>query len=426
MFKFCSPISSKKRFIPFREINSDFCFSLYERVSDLPAKQWDSIIQQKTIFLERDYLNLIENIEQSKMGCRYVMVYYKKKICGILYFQIIDFEATVLGNLIEGQLNELKSKRIALFEKYINLIKKDIFLRLFTCGNNIVSGENGILFNKKITEETANEISLKIIDLVSKEEKIDTTFSAILIKDFRRELRPKKLFERENYKDIFVDPNLVVILPDNIVCLNDYINLFSKKYRNRAKSILNSCNDVEIKYLTNEEIKVYEIQLYQLYEEIFEKAKFKLIKLPVHYFSSVKNIFKEKFQVKVFMIQNKIIAFGSYFFMPDNSVEAHYIGFKYSLNKQYNLYQNLLYSVINEAILKKQKKINLGRTASEIKTTVGAKVENLICYVKPRNTISKLIINPFIEFLQPEEWIPRNPFKKSKENLELIRDKVIL
>ena len=107
--------------------------------------------------------------------------------------------------------------------------------------------------------------------------------------------------------------------------------------------------------------------------------------------------------------------------MPDGSLEAHYIGFDYEMNNRFNLYQNILYSMINEAIIHKQTVVNLGRTAAEIKTTVGAKAENLICYIKPQNTISKLIQKPFISFLQPAEWIPRNPFKEENLVIEKLK-----
>lgn len=84
----------------------------------------------------------------------------------------------------------------------------------------------------------------------------------------------------------------------------------------------------------------------------------------------------------------------------------------YELNKELELYQNILYHFIEVAILKNKKTVNLGRTAGEIKSTVGAKVQELTCYVKPQNTVSKVILRPFISFLQPGEWIPRNPFKE--------------
>ena len=69
-------------------------------------------------------------------------------------------------------------------------------------------------------------------------------------------------------------------------------------------------------------------------------------------------------------------------------------------------------SIFPVCLLKKKSKINLGRTASEIKTTVGAKAHELLCYIKPQNAVSKLILKPFMQFLQPTEWIPRNPFKE--------------
>ena len=99
-------------------------------------------------------------------------------------------------------------------------------------------------------------------------------------------------------------------------------------------------------------------------------------------------------------------------FCLENEVEAHYIGFDYAHNKEYELYQTILYSFIEQAILMQKTKINLGRTASEIKTTVGARAHELLCYIKPQNTVSKLILKPFMQFLQPTEWIPRNPFKE--------------
>lgn len=412
MFAFCKPVSSKKRFLPFRSLDEDFSFSLYEKASALPVNDWNAISKKNTIFLEIEYLKIVETGEHTKLMSRYVIVYYKGQPCGIIYFQIVDFKAEVFGELLDQQVETIKSKRLNLFEKYIDSNKDEVLLRLFTCGNNLVSGEYGFLFDKKIDKEQAHTILLKIIDLVSKEEKLARTISAILLKDFRAPLKPKELFDDENYSDFFVEPNLIVEIPANVDSVSAYVGLFSKKYRNRAKSIFKNLEGVEVKYLNVDDIKLHEKQLYKLYEGIFEKAKFKLIKLPKNYFSSVKIIFEKDFTVKAFFYDNKIIAFASSFLMPDGSLEAHYIGFNYELNNQFNLYQNILYAMIDEAIKNKRNKVNLGRTAAEIKTTVGAKAENLICYIKPQNTISKLIQKPFISFLQPSEWIPRNPFKE--------------
>lgn len=415
MFSFCKPVSSKKRFLPFREINDEFSFSLFDKAEQIPTHDWEAISKNKTTFLEKEYLKIVERGEHTKLMCRYVVVYHRKKPCGIIYYQIVDFKAEVFGELMNQQVESLKSTRMNLFERYVDSNKKEVLLRLFTCGNNLISGEYGFLFDKKIELAEAHELLLKITDLVSKEEKLRGTISAILLKDFYKPLEPEKLFTCEKYSRFFVEPNMIVSIPETVNSLAEYIELFSKKYRNRAKSIFKNREGIKQQMLSAEEIKHYEADMYKLYESIFDKAKFKLIKLPHDYFSAVKAIYGDKFTVNGFFYENKLIAFGSSFVMEDGFLEAHYIGFDYTLNTQFDLYQNLLYCAINEAIKHKCTWVNLGRTAAEIKTTVGAKPEDLVCYIKPQNTISKLIQKPFISFLQPAEWIPRNPFKDESE-----------
>ena len=186
---------------------------------------------------------------------------------------------------------------------------------------------------------------------------------------------------------------------------------FSKKYRKRAKTVLNLFLDLDSRILNTEEVKKYEIELYDLYSQVFDRAKFKLLKLPQNYFSDLKATYPEAFFVKAFFYKKQLVAFVSSFLMPKASIEAHYIGFNYELNTKLDLYQNILYSLINDAIINKCTSVNLGRSAAEIKSTVGAIPENLYCYIKPQNTISKLFLNPFIDLLRPSPWIPRNPFK---------------
>lgn len=411
MLMFCKPVSSKKRFLPHREIGEGFTFSLFANANDLRKTEWLSIVGDSSIFLHPDYLKVIERGEYTPLICRYVIVYRQQVPCGIIYYQIADFKANVFEELLNQSHEIGKSKRLSLFEKYVDVKKEGVLLRLFTCGNNLVSGEYGFLFNHSVDKTVQNELVLKVTESIADEEKLKHTISAILIKDFHEPIFSKQILKSEKYSNFFVEPNMVVNVPNNVSSVDEYIALFSKKYRNRAKSIFASFKGVTSEYLDVAEIKQFEPQLYRLYEQIFEKAKFKLIKLPKDYFSSVKQIFKDLFTVKIFLKDKKIIAFASSFLMHDGSLEAHYIGFDYALNNEYNLYQNILYSMIEETILKKRNRLNLGRTASEIKTTVGAKPENLICYIKPQNTISKIIQKPFIEFLQPSEWTPRNPFK---------------
>jgi hypothetical protein len=412
MLAFCKPVSSKKRFLPYRKLNDDFTFTLFDRADAVLANDWGSVAGDKSVFLELPYLKIVEKCLYTKLMCRYVIVYNQTKPCGIIYYQVADFKAGTLGDLLTGQSEITRSKRLNLFEKYIDSNKHEVLMRLFTCGNNLVSGQYGFLFTEGVSEQQSLEIVMAVTDSVSKEEKLRGTISAILLKDFDAPPQPEALILDEKYIRFFVEPNMVVAIPPGIQSINDYVGLFSKKYRNRAKSIFKNFTGITVKDLDLEAIRQQEKDIYKLYENIFDNARFKLSKLPLNYFGDLKALFGAKFHVKGCYLGDRMVAFGSCFTMPDGSLEAHYIGLDYELNNQYDLYQNMLYIMIGEAIRNGCSKANLGRTAAEIKTTVGAKAVDLLCYIKPQNAISRFIQKPFISFLQPGEWTPRNPFKE--------------
>lgn len=421
MFLFCKPAYSRKRFLPHRALDKSYNFSLFENASEVPAQDWEKVVGTSHLFFNLAYLSILERGSFSKMQCRYVILYEAQQPRGILYFQVIDFKAGIFGDLFNKQVEKNTSRRLSIFEKYVDSNRNETFMRLVTCGNNLVSGPYGFHM-PDIEPEIASALLLELTDLIAKEDKLKGGISAVLIKDFHEPLQPALAFRQKRYNDFKVEPNLVVTLPANVTTLLQYLELFSKKYRNRSRSVIKACSQLEQRYLPLSAILEQEAALFALYTQIFNKAKFKLIKLPADYFSSVKRLFGEQFVVKAFYKEGTLMAFASAFVMPDKSLEAHYIGMDYNFNAEYCLYQNILLCMINEGLLHGCDRVNLGRTASEIKTTVGAKPVDLICYIKPQNTISKIIQKPFISFLQPGEWIPRNPFRDENPVMQVDKE----
>ena len=129
------------------------------------------------------------------------------------------------------------------------------------------------------------------------------------------------------------------------------------------------------------------------------------------YFAEMKQALGDKFSFVGYFQNEKLIGFKTTFIL-EHETEAHFIGLDYSVNKELDLYQNILYDYVKEAIENSSKKLLLGRTASEIKSTVGAEALELTCYIRHRNPLSNRIIKPFVDYLKPSAWIPRNPFKE--------------
>ena len=400
---------------PQRKLVGDYTFTFYESMIEVDKTAWGEVLLNTNFFLDADYLQLIENLHKPQIVSRYAIVYKNKKPIFVCCFQVIDFTADVFGGLMESQISDLTSSRLKLFDKYMDKYKDHVIMRLVTCGNNFVSGEHCFAYSSKIKREDAFFILDKISNVVSKEEKLRGTISATLIKDFYSDHLPKeKILEENKFIEFTVEPNMIVEIHEKLGGLEDYIALYSKKYRNRAKSIFKSGAQIIKKNLSLEEIKLHEKEMYKLYENVFSHAKFKLVKLTENYFYEMKKNFADTFFVTGYFLGNKLVGFDSGYNLRDDTLEAHYIGVDYEVNKEHELYQNILYHFIELAIAHKKKHLNLGRTASEIKSTVGAKAHELVCYIKPQNSVSKAILKPFISFLQPTQWIPRNPFKEDE------------
>ena len=410
MFGFCDKILVRNILKPNRKLFSNYTFTCFEEITEVPEIEWTKAIQDKNIFLSHSYLSVLHKEKTAHFKFRYVIIYNRKNPIGVVYFQINDFSASLFGELMQKQITELQSKRASVFQKYIENNEDETIMRLVTCGNNFISGEHGFYLDVN-SKKTTFKLVEGVIDSVSRAEKLRGKISAILVKDFYEEgFGNKDCWYCNKFIHFNVEPNMIIDLPTGLSNIADYLGHFSKKYRNRGKHILNASSHLIKKRLTLEEVSFYKDTMHALYTQVFSHAKFKLVHLSPNYFEDVMKINTQAFYMDAWFLGDKMVSFACGFCL-ENEVEAHYIGFDYAYNKEFELYQTILYSYIEQAILVKKQRINLGRTASEIKTTVGAKPHELLCYIKPQNTVSKLILKPFMQFLQPTDWIPRNPFK---------------
>ena len=67
-------------------------------------------------------------------------------------------------------------------------------------------------------------------------------------------------------------------------------------------------------------------------------------------------------------------------------------GLDYHYNKEYALYQNILYTFIKEAIITRVNTLSFGRTALEMKSTVGAKPIDHVAYIRLNNRLLNKLI----------------------------------
>jgi hypothetical protein len=94
----------------------------------------------------------------------------------------------------------------------------------------------------------------------------------------------------------------------------------------------------------------------------------------------------------------------------------NYIGFDYAYNHSHNLYFNILFHCLENAMANQCHTLILGRTAPEAKAIMGCQPDYRFSYYKLRNVIVNWfyrMVSGYFREQQGEAWKSRHPFKSS-------------
>lgn len=188
--------------------------------------------------------------------------------------------------------------------------------------------------------------------------------------------------------------------------LEDYIISMRSHYRYRLKKAMKRFKNVKVEELSNNSL--FNEEMYQLYCNVYKNSNEKLEKLSIDFFRSYPA------RILRFSINKEIIAFVQ---LVENNEELIFLfgGFKYEINKKYDLYINILLEIIKYGIDKGFKYIDFGQTAGETKSKLGAIQHLKYMYVHHSNPIINALLNKLVgEFSYKKYPIFHNVFKGGK------------
>ena len=96
----------------------------------------------------------------------------------------------------------------------------------------------------------------------------------------------------------------------------------------------------------------------------------------------------------------------------EGDLDAHFLGYDPECNRNCQLYLNMLYDLVDDAIALKAHNLILSRTAMEIKSSIGAEPHDMYLYLKAINPIFNRGVSKALDYFKPKaDWKPRSPFK---------------
>ncbi|KPU44827.1 hypothetical protein OXPF_19130 [Oxobacter pfennigii] len=167
---------------------------------------------------------------------------------------------------------------------------------------------------------------------------------------------------------------------------DEYLSKLRSHYRYRYKKAFKKLDAISIKALNSSD---FNFEHYSLYEQVYDKSQFKLEKLSFEFFKNAGENIME------FSLSNTPVAFIQYKIVGREMVFL-FGGMDYALNKEYDLYINMLLYIVRLAIENNCTHINFGQTAEEIKCRLGAFREYKYMYIHHSNPF----LNKAVSLLQ--------------------------
>lgn len=382
-----------------------FSVSFFDAIAEL-ATEWNAQTDGN-LFLNSAFLAALEAAPPSGTEYRYGLVKKDGELVGIVYYQLkkinlylsLRLDAYTPVGFMDSMWYKVKS-----------FLAKQINQYVLVNGNMTLTGNNGFHFDDSVT---AND-KFNLVDEISDElvcqlrrEKIKV--KAILLKDYRETEKPIRTDWR--FSEFQVQPNMIMKIDQEWSSFDDYIMAMKSKYRVRVRRARKKAESLEKRQLSLEEIHSYADDISRLYQNVADQAGFNLFILPKNYFYSLQKQLGDNMKLIAYFENGRMVGYYTHIF-NSGELDAHFLGYDPICNKSCQLYLNMLYDLVDNAIVLKAHNLILSRTAMEIKSSIGAEAHDMYLYMRTTNSILNRGLSKALDYFKPNaNWQPRSPFK---------------
>ena len=379
----------------------------FSDIDKIPSKTWEELSTNNS-YLNYSYLKALQK-NHSEIDFYYIILKDdKEQAIALATIQIVDLYV----NSVKDDYQTIV-KNIQKFGKKLHLLKNEEKLTVLICGNPFISGEYGIKTKpNEDKKQIINKLIEAIANLVEKTKSLRKSVDVFLLKDFLNEsLSIANRVEKYNYHPFSVAPNMVLKLNEIWQNFDDYLLSMKTKFRVKAKRALTLSVPLHVVKVTQENFSSQITNIDRLYRKVADNSAFNLVNFNTQTYQDFIINFNDNYLLQTYWLADKMVGFISGL-INKKSLDAHFVGIDYDLNRQYAIYQRMLYDYVAIGIDQNLKVINFGRTASEIKSSVGAIPEELTMYVRHKKTIPNKLLKLFLQKIEPIEFKQKQPFKQ--------------
>lgn len=386
----------------FADCRNDYKFTISDSIALVNQAHWNQLLTSGNVYLSIPYLQALEET-LVQLDFRYVLVYDQKNNPILAaYFQLVDFK-----DQNHDYANWLSNK---FGQKVIEKIFKSLDMKLLIGGNLFACGENGFAASKDIDENTLFDILNQSTQRIGKNLGSGEKATLYLLKEFWPSDASYSILEKESYSPLNIDCNMVLKLHTDWNTLDDYYTSMTSKFRTKANSIYQKSELLNIEVWDEKDIQKNAVIIDKLHNNVLENADFNIGALNANSFVKLKENLQEQFIFKAYKLDQKIVGF-SVSILCHQFLEAAYVGINYEINQTHALYHRMLHDFVKDGIALRSREIRFGRTAEQIKSTLGASPVQMKVFIRHRNKLTNKLIRPITENIKPSIFENRYPFR---------------
>lgn len=372
-------------------------FSVYRSLQEMPSEYSRLGLENKPI------CRGIDSIEKSKIDNVqnfYVATLSEGNLQCVSYYQLLSVKP------IHFNISDRKVQQASL-----SCALKIVKPTLLVAGNLFRHDVNFQQFiRNNITGEEMASMFMATTDFMIQH----TNASGIFLKDVPKEMAVH-IPEGAGYLQMPEDVSMEMKIPESWKSFSDYEAALKHKYLQRCKKMRKSFEGITIREFNEGDIQHYSKEMEQLYLQVTRKQLVSMGILNHVFFEELKSVLKQDYKVCGYFHGEKLVAFSSAI-LHDGEYDMNYIGFDYEYNHSHNLYFNILFHCVENALATGSKKLILGRTAPEAKAIMGCSADYRYSYYKLRNAVVNWfyqMVSGYFREQQGEKWKDRHPFKSS-------------
>jgi hypothetical protein len=366
----------------------------YSSVNDLESDVLEHVNPAQDLYFSRPFLKGFEN-HHPQISFNYLLLNTGQ-----------ESALVVLQNFtvdLESATSHLKLGKTLSKTLQCSLQESAVTLQL--CGNVFLSGAYGI------TASSPAFLKEAYVFVASRmKQKESTSFS--FFKDFAdvQEVAGDEI-EQLNFMPFHVEPNMLLQIQSDWNDFEKYKNALKSKYRVKVNRADVMSESLSMRELSHQELLDHTDLLQNLFSQVINHADFKSVIFNTATYADWKRDLTDRFICSGYFLGDQLVGFSTAL-RNGTHLDAHFIGIDYTLNKQHAIYPRMLNDYVRLAIALKCKVLNLGRTSSEIKSTLGAAPQPLVCYMRHKRSLANLIFKPITKNMSATDFKMHNPLKQ--------------